>query len=200
MKKILIALLLLAVCSLPLSALPSRTLKRSYSIAQLGVFPASATTGVWTEQLATGLFSLHKAAAATTSVVNIQIPHGPQGGIGGISTSPDTNVQLIELFYLVSTADLTSAPTVALNRVTLPGGLLGTGFAANTTVTQALTFAGVDTIGKISGVGLAGSHIAVVTITTPTVLADTDALILTITMGEAATSVLDIFGITVTYQ
>lgn len=199
MKKILIALLLLAF-TLPLSALPSRTLKRSFSIAQLGVFPASATTGVWTEQLSTGMFSLHKAAAATTSVVSIQIPHGPQGGIGGISTNQDTNIQLIELFYLVSTADLTSAPTVALNKVTLPGGLLGTGFAANATVTQTLTFAGVDTIGKVSGAGAAGSHIAVVTLTTPAVLADTDALILTITMGEAAASVLDIFGVTVTYQ
>lgn len=171
----------------------SRTLKRSYNAAQLGLQVGNATTGVWATQLSAGIYSLHKAAASSTSVVNLPIPHGPRGGL---PTCEDAQIALIEVFYKVSTANLTSAPTVALNRHTFPGGT-GTGTVASTAVTQVLSFAGADGVGTAFA---APNHIAVVTITTPFVMDDSDSLILTLTMNEAATSVLDIFGITVTYQ
>lgn len=173
----------------------SRTLKRSYNVAQLGMSPTNFTTGVWTTQLSSGLFSLHKAAAGTTSVVNIPVPHHPRGGL---PTNEDAAISIIEVFYLVSTANLTSAPTAVLARHTQPGGL-GTGFVAEAAITQVLSFAGVDTVGTAFGAGAAGSHIAVVTVTTPSTLPDTDALVVELTMNENAASVLDIFGISVTY-
>ena len=142
-----------------------------------------------------GLVSYRKAAAATTSVVQIQIPHAPRGGF---PYNEDTAISIIEVFYAVTTAALTSAPTVVLNKQTYPGGT-GTGFAATSTIAQSLTFAGVDAVGTAAGAGAAGSHIAVVTVSTLAAALDTESTILTITMNEAATSVLDIFGITVTY-
>jgi hypothetical protein len=93
---------------------------------------------------------------------------------------------------------LTSAPTVVLQKITEPGAG-GTGLGAIAAVTQALTFSGIDTIGKVSGAGAAGSHVGVVTITGPAYLSDQESLFATFTMNEAATSVLDIFGIAVTY-
>lgn len=174
----------------------SRTLKRSFNVAHLGVQLQNFTTGAWTTQLSSGLVSMHKAAAASTSVLNIPIPHGPRGGL---PTNEDGQVSIIEMFYLVSTANLTSAPTAVMNRHTFPGGT-GTGFVAvTTTPTATVTFAGVDTVGTANGAGATGSHIMVMTLATPYNFIDTDSLIATVTMNEAATSVLDIFGITVTY-
>lgn len=182
-----------------------RTLRRTYNAAELGLFPASATTGVWLQKLSSGLYSLNKAAAATTSVVNIAVPPSPRGGqptleIRTWEDKYDWNALIasIEVFYLVSTADLTTAPTVVLSKMTMPAAG-GTGFVASTAITQTVTYAGVDAVGKANGVGAAGSHIAVVTITSPVAVGDNESLVLTITMGEAATSVLDIFGIGVNY-
>ncbi len=170
----------------------ARTLKRSYGIGQLGLNALSATTGAWISALTSNIFSFHKAAAGTTSVVNISIPPGPRGGL---PTNDDAQVSIIELFYLVATTNLTSAPTAILNLLTMPGGA-GTGIVARSAVTQVLTFAGVDTVGTTA---TNGNHIAVVTITTPFTMLDSDHLSLSLTMNEAATSVLDIYGITVTY-
>lgn len=174
----------------------SRTLKRSYSVKHLGVNIADFTTGVWTMQLSSGIFSMHKAAAASVSVFNVAIPHAPRGGF---PTNEDAQVSIVELFYLVSTANMTSAPTCVFNRHTFPGGT-GTGFVAITaTPAPTMTYAGVDTVGTANGAGATGSHIAVATLATPYTFIDTDSLVATYTMNEAATTVLDIFGITVTY-
>ena len=177
----------------------SRSTKRSYNAIQLGLTAASATTGAWTLTLSAagvpaGTINLHKAAAATTSVLHIPVPHGFRDGL-----NDDAQPTIIEVFYQVTTADITTAPTAVLNKMAYPGGA-GTGLAALTAVTQAITFAGIDTIGKVAGAGAAGAHIAVVTITSPTTLSDTDSLHLQLTMGEAATTVLDLFGMTVTYR
>jgi hypothetical protein len=160
---------------------------------------ANATTGVWTLALSAagapaGSITLHKAAAATTSVLHIPIPMAPRG-----DPNEDAQPSIIEAFYLVTTANLTGAPTAVLNKMSYPGGA-GTGLAALAAATQSLTFAGVDGVGTVAGAAAAGSHIAVVTITTPATLADSDDLALQLTMNEAATSVLDFFGITVTYR
>ena len=173
----------------------SRTLKRTFNVGQLGMNAANATTGVWTIQLSSGLYSLHKAAAGTTSVVNIPVPHGPRGGV---PWNEDAAISIIEMIYLVGTANLTSAPTVALNKqLYLASG--GTGVASTSTVANTLTFSGVDTVGTAFGNSTTGAHVAVATITTPVTLQDQESLIYTITMNEGATSVLDIFGICVTY-
>ena len=171
----------------------ARTLKRSYHILGTDI---TATTGVWGWQLSSGLVSFHKAANATTSVLHIPIPAGPKGGL---PVNEDAQVSVIEMFYLVSTANLTSAPTAVFNRHTMPGGA-GTGFVAvATTPAATTTYAGVDAVGTAFGAGAAGSHILVQTFATPYNYVDTDCMVMTVTMNEAATSVLDIFGITVTY-
>ena len=166
--------------------------RRSYDILTLGLDPNAATTGVWTTQLSSNLLSLHKAAAATTSVVTIPIPRSPR--LPSLAIGPFLQVAVIEVFYKVTTANLTSAPTAVLNRQTAPGGL-GTGTVARLAINQTLTFAGLDTIGTIQG-----DHIAVITPSPLPILDDYDSMYVTLTMNEAATSVLDIFGITVTYQ
>lgn len=173
---------------------PGTTLKRVLSPLQLGMTAANATTGVWTLALSaaalpSGYVGLHKAAAATTSVVHFNIPRDPKGG----------RLSVIEVFYQVTTADLSSAPTAVLNKFTLPGGA-GTGLAALAAVTQVLTFAGVDAVGIASGAAAAGAHIAVVTVSTPFALADDEVLALKLTMNEAATSVLDITGLALTWE
>lgn len=179
----------------------ARTLRRAFNCLQLGMTAANATTGAWTLALSSaavpsGMVNLHKVAAGTTSVVHFNIPHGPRGGL---PTNEDAQVVTIEVFYQVTTANLTSAPTAVLNKYTTPGAT-GTGLGALAAVTQVLSFAGVDSVGTAAGAGSAGAHIAVITITTPFTLADYENLALQLTMNEAATSVLDITGIAVTYQ
>ncbi len=71
--------------------------------------------------------------------------------------------------------------------------------AVTLTPAATVTFAGVDTVGTAFGAGAAGSHIMVMTLATPYNIVDADSLVATITMNEASTSVLDIFGISVTY-
>lgn len=167
----------------------STPLTRFYSDRELGLSPSSATTGVWASQLSSGITSLHKAAAATTSVVNLPIPKS-----GGGQYNEDKLVSVIKVFYKVATADLTSSPTAVLEKITAP---TGTGIVAKTDVAQTVTFGGVEAVdGKTS---TSGDHILIVTVTAPAQLANTDSLVLEVTMGEAATSVLDIFGIQVTY-
>ena len=178
----------------------ARTLRRVFNCLQLGMTGANATTGVWTLTLSaaavpSGYVNLNKAAASTNSVVHFNIPHGPRGGL---PTNEDGQVSVIEVFYQVTTANLSSAPTAVLNKYTTPGGT-GTGLAALAAVTQSLTFAGVDTVGTVAGAGTAGAHIAVITVTTPFTLADYENLALQLTMNEAATSVLNITGVAVTY-
>ncbi len=171
----------------------STPINRTYGITQLGISFQNASIPGWTMLYSGGIASLHKEATGNTgSVVNLQVPHSPRGG-----SNEDAQVSVLSVFYLVTTADLTSAPTAALNKVTYPAG---TALVASATVTQSLTFGGIDSIGKVNGAGAAGSHTAIVTITTPITLATTDNLYLALTMGEAATSVLDIFGMQVTYR
>lgn len=172
---------------------PGTSLTRMFNPLQLGLTAANATTGVWTLTLSAaavpaGYVNLHKAAASTTSVVHMRIPPGPKGG----------NVSVIEVFYQVTTANLSSAPTAVLNKYTTPGGALS-GLAALAAVTQTLSFAGIDTVGTVAGAAAAGAHIAVITVTTPAALGDYENLALQLTMNEAATSVLDITGMAVTW-
>lgn len=162
---------------------------RFFSAADLGLTAANATTGVWASQLAANIYSLHKAAAATTSVVNIPIPPSPRS-----EPNDDAQPSVIKVYYKVATADLSAAPTAVLNQITAP---TGTGIVARAAVTQVLSFGGVDAVGTTA---TAGDHIAIVTVTTPATKPDTDAYVLALTMNEAATSVLDIFGAQVTYK
>ena len=166
----------------------AKTTKRVFSVAGLGVTAASARTGAWTFALASNIVSLNKAAASTTSVVNIPVPHSPRS-----EPNDDAQVSIIKVYYKVTTANLTSAPTAVLNQITGP---TATGIVARTAVTQVLSFGGVDTVGTTA---TSGDHIAIVTVTTPSSAPDTDSYVLALTMNEAGTSVLDIFGAQVTY-
>jgi hypothetical protein len=170
---------------------------RFFNVLELGLTAANATTGVWTLALsAAGVpastVSLDKAAAGTTSVIHIPVPRAQKA-----EAQEDGQATVLKLFYNVTTANLTTAPSVVLNKVSQN---TSTGLNTITAITQAITFAGVDAIGKVAGAAAAGSHIAVVTITTPVTLADNETLIATFTMGEAATSVLDITGMSVAYN
>ena len=184
----------------------SRVSKRTFTAAELGVHPDNFSAGAWYSLLSSGIYSLHKDPAASESVINIPLPRVqrpdyPTQERLGWESKYDLNpiIKSIEVFYKVTGADLSSAPTAVLNKQTYPGDT-GSGLVSNAAVTQALTFAGVDAIGIASGADAAGSHIAVVTLTTPTTYAETEAFVLSLTMNEAATSELDIFGIAISFQ
>jgi len=166
--------------------------KRLYSVAELGLNIGDATTGVWTLALAAGIFTLNKAAAATNTVLTVQIPSDQKE-----SGHEDGPLSSFKMFYQVTTANITTAPSVVLSKISHN---TTTGVVSSAAVPQAITFGGIDTIGKVAGAGAAGSHIAIVTVTTPTALADNEALYATFTMGEAATTVLDISGFEFNYN
>jgi len=159
--------------------------KRTLNTAEIPLLPSNFFTGVWTPQNSGNIYTMHKAAAATTTVAIIPVPKAQQGGF-----EADAKPSVIEVNYLVTTAALTSAPTAVLNKLTKNTD----GTYTRTAVTQVLTFSGLDTVGTATG-----AHNAVVTITTPAELADNETLQLALTMNEAATSVLDINALTVTY-
>lgn len=170
---------------------------RFFTVPELGLTAESATTGAWLVKFSaagapTSAVSLDKAAAATTSVVNIPIPKALNGRY--LEDGPITS---FSLYYNVTTADLTNAPTVALRKYTMNAS---TGLVVIAAVTQSLAFGGIDAIGKVSGAAGAGCHIATVTITTPAALLSNESLVASFTMGEAATSVLDITGLQVNYN
>jgi|SRR5687768_3214433 len=159
---------------------------RFYNVAELGLHAGNATTGVWATALASNKYTLRKAAAATTSVVNIPVPKAQQG-----QYEEDARVATIRIDYTVSTAALSSAPTVILNNLKFDST---NGDLERTAVTQTVTFGGLDAVGTA-----VGDHFALVTVTTPTALTEDESLVVSITMNEAATSVLDLNGIKVTY-
>src|SRR5687767_1402277 len=128
---------------------------RFFNAADLALTPSNATTGVWASQLASNEYTLHKAAAATTSVVNIPVPRAPMGNY-----TEDAPVSVIRIGYNVTTAALSSAPTVILNKLTMGAS---NGQLTRAAVTQTLTFGGLDSVGTA-----VGEHFAIVTITTPT--------------------------------
>ena len=171
--------------------------KRFFTVSELGLTAASATTGAWTLALSAagvpaGVVSLDKAAAATNSVIHIPVPKDLKE-----SKQEDGQVASFALVYNVTTADLTTAPSCVLKKFSYS---TATGLTATATQTTTIAFTGIDTVGKVSGAAAAGSHIATVSITTPFSLADNESLVATFTMGEAATSVLDITGLQVTYN
>lgn len=163
----------------------SRPNKRSFSVIELGMSPSNATTGAWTLQLSAGKITLNKAAAATTSVVNIPIKKDADAG------AEDKKVASVAFEYSVATAALSAAPTAVLNINTVNPT---TGALTSSTVAGTLTFAGTNTVGTA-----VGDYIATFAITTPVQLADTDSAFLTVTMNEAATSVLNLNGVKIDY-
>lgn len=164
----------------------SRPAKRSFNVAEIPLSPANATTGVWAYQLAANKLTLHKAAAATTSVVNIPVKKDAQPG------AEDNKIAAISVSYTVATANLTSAPTAALRVLTTDAT---SGALTASTIAGALTFSGTNTVGTAIG-----TYFATFTPTTPAQIADTDSVVLELTMNEAATSVLDINSMKVDYS
>lgn len=145
-----------------------------------------ATTGAWAYQLAANIFSWHKNAAATNSVINIQVPYDERGGL-----QSDGMLSAVSYDYAVATANQTAAPTLVLRKLTKNAT---TGVTASAVVPSTTTFTGTNTVGSAIG-----TYNGVATVTTPTALGDDEYIVLEITQNEAATSVLDIYGATATY-
>lgn len=148
------------------------------------------TVGTWALDLASNVFSYKHTDGNDTSVVAITIPKGEFGQ--NVQNAPS----IIKVPYTLTTADLDAAPTAVLNKLTWSSS---TGVVTRSAVTQTLTFAGVDTTGTAAGAGAAGTHIAVVTITTPENLGEDEAYVLELTLNAAATTVLNIQGLSVSY-
>lgn len=148
-------------------------------------------TGTWALDLTSNVFSFKHTDGNDTSVVAIPIPKFNGDQIGW-QNAPS----IIGVTYTLTTADLDAAPTAVLGKKSFN---TSTGVTTHSAVTQTLTFAGVDAIGIASGSGAAGTHIAVVTVTTPTQLADNEYLVLELTLNAGASTVLNIQNFYVTY-
>lgn len=147
--------------------------------------------GTWADDLASNVLSFKHSDANDTSVVAIPIP---KANIGPWTQNAPS---IIKVPYTVVTADLDAAPTAVLDKQVWSSS---TGIVTRSAVTQVLTFAGVDTVGVAAGAGAAGTHIAVVTITTPEHLGEGEAYFLELTLNAGATTVLNIQGLEVTYN
>ena len=156
---------------------------RTYSILENRPFN---TSGTYTLTLTANILSFDKTAADDTTVVVFPIPKLPR-----TATQDDPAVSVIECSYSVATAALDAAPTAVLNLCSKSATTKVTSRAATT---QAITFAGTNTVGTA-----AGTYDAIVTITTPARLTDLQYYELELTFNAAATTVLKLFGISITH-
>ena len=147
-------------------------------------------TGTWALALASNVFTFSHSDADDTSVVAIPIPRYNGGKTWRNSPS------IIKVTYTVVTAALGGAPTAVLDKMSWSSS---TGVTTRAAVTQTLTFGGVDAVGTAAGAGAAGTHIAIVTVTTPENLTDADYYILELTLNAEGTTVLKIQNFEVTY-
>lgn len=145
-----------------------------------------AQSGTWTMVTASNITSFDKTAADDTTVLSIPVPKMPR-----TYTLDDPAISIIAVTYSVATAALDAAPTAVLNKLSKHAT---TKVWSRSAVTQAITFAGTDTTGTA-----AGTFDAIVTITTPTRLADNEALELELTFNAGATTVLKVWGAAVTH-
>ena len=153
---------------------------------KLALLNPIATTGVWAYQLAANILSFHKVAAATVSVISVCVPYDERGGL-----QADGMLSAISYDYTVATANQTGAPTPVLRKLTKNAA---TGVTTSAVVTTTTAFTGTNTVGSAIG-----TYNCILTVATPAALGDEESLILEITQNEAATTVLDIFGVTATY-
>lgn len=161
-----------------------------YAVGE-GISLTDTGTGTWTLALASNVWSFNHTDGDDTSVVAIAIP---KANIGPMTQNAPS---IIKVPYTLVTADLDAAPTAVLNKLVWSSS---TGVVTRSAVTQTLTFAGVDTTGTAAGSGAAGTHIAVVTVTTPEHLGETETYFLELTFNAGASTALKIQGLEVTYN
>ena len=156
----------------------------------VGEFDINGTVGTWVHDLSSNVRTYRKAAGDDTSVVSIQIPKYNGGAFWQNCPS------VLKVTYTVVTTDLDAAPSAVLDKNAWSSS---TGAVTRSAVTQAITFGGVDTTGTAAGAGSAGTHIAVVTVTTPAQLADTESYFLELTFNAAVDTDLRMQALEVTY-
>lgn len=156
---------------------------RLYSIKEID--PTASNT--WTYVTASNITSFNHSDADNTSVVTIPIPKLPR-----TLNQDDPAISVISTTFSIATAALDAAATAVLNKLTKD---TSTKIWSRGAVTQTLTFAGTDT----TATAASGTWDAIVTITTPTRLADNETLELELTFNAGATTVLKLFGVGVTH-
>ena len=156
---------------------------RLYTATQMDM---KGYTGTFTLTNASNQTYWEKTAADNTSIVAIPIPKIPR-----TLNQDDPAISIIAVTYSVATTALDAAATAVLSKHTKSTTTKVWTAAA---VTQTLTFAGTDTTGTA-----AGTFDAIVTITTPTRLADNECLELELTFNAAVGTVLKLFGMAITH-
>lgn len=157
---------------------------RLYSIKEVDPFP---TVGTWAFVNSSNQTSFDHTDADETAVVVIPIPKMPR-----TFNQDDPAISVISVTFSIATAALDAAPTAVLSKYSKHAT---TKVWSDSAVTQVLTFAGTDT----AGTAASGTWDAIVTITTPTRLADNESLELELTFNCAATTVLKLWGVGVTH-
>jgi hypothetical protein len=146
------------------------------------------TAGTWTPTLASNVWSdVRTAADASFSLaIPINLMASSDGYRGAY-------VKSIDVFYKIATAAADDFATVSLEKMALPAtGAAPTGAAL--TVTQDT---GHDTAAERKATG---DHTMTVTLSTPEWLDNDEALVLTLTVDAAATTVFTLYGARVNYD
>ena len=156
----------------------------------VGEFDLLGTVGTWVQDLTSNVRTYKKMAGNDTSVISIQVPKYNGGAFWQNAPS------ILKVTYTVVTTALDAAPTAVLNENNWASA---TGVTTRSAVTQAITFGGVDATGTAAGAGADGTHVAIVTITTPTQLTDAESLFLELTLNAAIDTDLRIQALEVTY-
>lgn len=164
---------------------------KTWNVAQ---YPASGlfnTTGTWAFATASNITTFDHTDGDDTSILTIPVPK-PDFGLGWQNAPSAINVT-----YTLTTADLDAAPTAVLNKLSYNSS---TGVVTRSAVTQAtIAFGGVDSTGTAAGAGAAGTHIVTVAPATIEALDDTENYVLELTFNAAATTVLKVTTISVSY-
>lgn len=163
---------------------------RFYTVQQI---PILNSAGSWNQVVASNKVTLNKTAAADTSVLYFEVPRDLHGS--GLNSSGISNIKVA---YSVATASLSSAPTVVVDEVSCDPT---SGVTTRTAVTSTISFTGTNTVGTA-----AGTYQAVIPLdlgynssATGAFLSESDALVVELTFVAAATTVLKVLGVTVTY-
>ena len=160
---------------------------RYYGVAKLGLTAAHATSATWALGLSSGQWTLSKAAAGTTTVLTVPVPfEAPKPGF------EDSKIKIIKFAYTVGAAAITTAPSFVLSTQVLSAA----GALTDSTIAKTLTFLGSDA--STAGTTVA-SHVAILTIDTPAAITNLTDLILTATIGEAASTTLQFNGLLIDY-
>lgn len=153
----------------------------------------NATVGTWTLTLASGILSLDKTAADNTSVLHIPVNIPRRADFYGVKITG------VNVFAIVTTADLDAAPTLVLSRQDYD--LVDATASASSAVSA-------TTIATTAGSGVvvtadANDRLWGFTVNSPAADYSTEAKCdyhAALTINAAAGSVVKIYGVEITYK